>query len=588
MSTHFDLIIRGGTIVDGTGSEPYVADIAVSDGKIAGIGTVSGDADEIIDAAGLIVTPGFVDAHTHYDAQVTWGQRMCPSSDHGVTTVVMGNCGVGFAPCRPQDREMLVQLMEGVEDIPEIVMTEGLPWNWESYGEYLDSLAEREFDIDVGSLIPHAPVRTYVMQKRGAAREPATAGDMAEMARVVVEGLRAGALGFSTSRSLLHRSTTGDLAPTVTAGEDELLTIARAMAPFESGLFQLIDDFHDATEDHSTGFDHMRHLARASGKPIHFSLVQLNDYPGRWQALIKHVEESRAAGCNITAQVFSRPMGGLLGFDMPHNPFSLNPSYDEIRHLPFEQRIERLRDPELRARLVSEWPAEGAHSMFTKLFMNLEPMFPLGNPVNYTPSAEDTVGARAQREGRDMREVAYDLLLEEGGTARLFVPVGNDSDKSFDDVFTLINHPDTVVALGDGGAHYGMLCDASYPTHLLSYWVRDRQGEKKFTLEQAVKRITSDPAKALGLDDRGKLAEGLRADINVIDLENLKLLKPVPKNNLPANGWRIEQKAEGYRATIVNGVVTYRDGEPTGALPGRLIRKQNRETVVQEAALEQA
>ena len=396
MSEQFDLVIRGGTVVDGSGGEPFIADVAVANGKIEKVGAVSGRGREEIDATGLVVTPGFVDAHTHYDAQVTWGHRMCPSSDHGVTTVVMGNCGVGFAPCRPEDRQLLIHLMEGVEDIPEVVMTEGLPWNWESYGEYLDSLSEREFDIDVGSLVPHAAVRTYVMQKRGAEREPATANDMAGMARVVAEGMRAGALGFSTSRSLLHRSTTGALAPTVTAGEEELLTIARALAPFESGLFQLIDDFHDASEERSTGFEQMRHLARESGKPIHFSLVQLNNNPDRWRALIRHVERARADGCDITAQVYSRPMGGLLGFDMPHNPFSLNPSYAEIRNLPVDERIERLKDPVMRERLVNEEPAEDANPMFRRLYVDLSPMFPLGNPVNYTPSEADTVGCAGE------------------------------------------------------------------------------------------------------------------------------------------------------------------------------------------------
>ena len=583
MNGNYDLVIRGGTVVDGSGADPFQADVAIDGGMIVDVGKVAGSGREEIDAAGLIVTPGFIDVHTHYDAQVTWEHRLRPSSDHGVTTVVMGNCGVGFAPCRPEDRDLLIHLMEGVEDIPEVVMTEGLPWNWESYGEYLDALAEREFDINVGSLVPHAPVRAYVMRQRGADREPATAQDMAEMARLVADGMRAGALGFSTSQSLLHRTTTGALAPTVTAGEEELLAIAHALKPFPVGIFQIIDDFHDTTVDRSTGFDHLRHLSQASGMPVHFSLVQLNGRPDQWRALIRHVERANAEGCDITAQVFSRPMGGLLGFDMPYNPFCLNPSYEAVLGLSVDDRIAALKDPALREQLVNEKPSPGQNPNVARLFESLDAMFPLGDPVNYTPTDADTVGARAKREGRDPREVAYDLLLEQDGRAKLFVPVGNDMDKSFDDVFTLIDHEDTIVALGDGGAHYGLLCDASYTTHLLSYWARDRRDEKKFTLQKAVKRLSRDPALSIGLTDRGLIAPRYRADINVIDFEKLRLLAPVPKNDLPSGGWRVHQKADGYRFTIVNGVVTYRDGEPTGALPGRLVRGTSLEKALEAA-----
>lgn len=575
MNAMHDLIVRGGTIVDGSGRSTYEADIAIDQGKIVEIGKISSKGKEEIDARDKIVTPGFVDIHTHYDAQATWEHRIRPSSDHGVTTVVMGSCGVGFAPCRPEDRDLLIRLMEGVEDIPEVVMAEGLPWNWETYGEYLDSLGRRNFDIDIGSLIAHAPIRAYVMRQRGSDREPATSRDMSEMARIVAEGMRAGALGFSTSRSLLHRTKSGELAPTVTAGEEELLAIARAMSQFDSGIFQLIDDFHDTTEAHSTSFDQIRHLSKTGGRPIHFSLVELTSDAGKWRHLIRQVELANREGYDVKAQVFPRPMGGLLGFDMPYNPFCLNPSYVGIRHLDVEARINALRTPELRTKLVSEWPEPGHNPNLTRLFVTLDAMFPLGDPACYTPTEEDTIGARAKREGRDPREVAYDILLEQGGRAKLFVPIGNDGDKTYDDVFSLIEHPDTIIGLGDGGAHYGLLCDASYTTHLLSYWVRDRSRKKKFSIERAVQRITSEPAASIGLRDRGLIAPGYRADLNVIDLDRLRLHSPVPFSDLPAGGWRMHQKAEGYCANVVNGMVTYRDGEATGALPGRLVRGAN-------------
>ena len=570
MAAHFDLVVRNGTVIDGTGGEPREADVAVQEGRIAAIGRIAGAGREEIDARGMAVTPGFVDIHTHYDGQVTWDDRFTPSSGHGVTTVLMGNCGVGFAPCRPQDRDTLIKVMEGVEDIPELVMRAGVPWNWQSFPEYLDALAQRRCDIDFATQVPHAPLRVFVMGRRGVDREPATAADMAAMASLVEEGLEAGALGFTTSRSLFHRTPDGTLTPTITAAEEELAAIARGMGRIGKGVIQLLDDFQDTTADRATEFAMLRRLVALSGRPLSFTLLDISLYPGRWEALLREVERANRDGLPIRGQVAARPVAVLYGLELSFHPFSTCPSYREVADLPLPQKLARLRDPALRARLLGEEPVYSNPQMLA-FMRSVGNMFVLGDPPDYTPAADRRLDARAAALGISPLELAYDLLVAGDGRTILFHPGANYTDCSDANMACMLRHEHTVMALGDGGAHYGLICDASYTTHALTYWTRDRKGER-WPLAWAVQQLTDVPARTIGLGDRGRLATGYKADMNVIDLDRLAVAAPHPVHNLPGGGRRLEQKAEGYRATIVGGEVTYRDGAFTGALPGRLLR----------------
>jgi len=570
MAADFDLVVRNGTVVDGTGSEPLEADVAVQDGRITEIGRVASAGREEIDAKGLAVTPGFVDIHTHYDGQATWDDRFTPSSGHGVTTVLMGNCGVGFAPCRPQDRDTLIKVMEGVEDIPELVMREGVPWNWQSFPEYLDALDARRCDIDFATQVPHAPLRVFVMGRRGVDREPATAVDMATMTSMVEEGLNAGALGFTTSRSLFHRTSEGALTPTITAAEEELAAIARGMGRIGKGVIQLLDDFQDTTADGATEFAMLRRLAKLSGRPLSFTLLDISLYPGRWEILLREVERANRDGLPIRGQVAARPVAILYGLELSFHPFSTCPSYREVADLPLAQKLARLHDPALRMRLLAEEPTYRNPQMLA-FMRSVSNMFVLGDPPNYTPAADQRLDARAAAFGVSPLELAYDLLVSGDGRTILFHPGANYTDCSDVNMGRMLRHEHTVMALGDGGAHYGLICDASYTTHALTYWTRDRKGER-WPLAWTVQQLTDVPAQTIGLGDRGRLAVGYRADINVIDLDHLNVAAPHPVHNLPGGGRRLEQKAEGYRATIVAGEVTYRDGAFTGALPGKLVR----------------
>ena len=564
MARDYDLVVRGGTIHDGTGGEAFEGDVAIKDGRIAAVGEVSGAGAEEIDAKGKIVGPGFVDIHTHYDGQATWESRMQPSSWHGVTTVVMGNCGVGFAPCRPEDHDRLVRLMEGVEDIPLPVLSEGLPWNWESYPNYLDRLAERRFDVDIGSQLPHAALRVYVMGQRGVDREPATETDIAEMAALAKEAMQAGALGFGTSRTLNHRSSDGSPIATLTAGEDELTGIAMGIAAAGRGVLQFVSDFADERAE----FGMLRRVVERSGRPMSFSLVQSPVRPDNYRTLLAQVEDAVAAGLKIKAQVAARPVGVLFGLELTLNPFTPYPVYREIAKRPLAERVALLKDPEFRERLLSH-PPEGRVRGRLKDWGN---MFLIKGMPDYEPKAEDSIAAVAQRTGQAPEIVALDHLVSDDGHAMIYAPVLNYAEGSLEPARQMMSHKDCVPGLSDGGAHVGTICDGSFPTTLLTYWTRDRTLGPKLRLADVFRLQARETARAVGLNDRGVLVPGYRADLNVIDYDNLKLHAPQVAYDLPAGGKRLLQRASGYTATVVAGEVTYRDGEATEALPGRLLR----------------
>ena len=568
MTHAFDLVIRGGVVIDGAGAERFEADVAVVGGRIAKIGKVSGAGAHEIDARGKLVTPGFVDIHTHYDGQAVWSDRLSPSSSHGVTTAVGGNCGVGFAPCRPEHRELLVSVMEGVEDIPEVVMTEGLTWDWQTYPEYLDAIAARPHDIDFASQIPHSAVRVYVMGQRGADREPATADDLARMQGVVREAMDAGALGFATSRLVIHKTGQGDAIPTFQAAETELEAMAMALGDGGRGVLQAV--FGETGRSFEDEIDLLSRLTRLSGRPASFSMAQSNDNPDAWRHVMQHLAAANAEGPPIRAQVYPRPIGVVLGFDLTVNPFSLCPGYQPLAKLPFAERIAALRDPQVRARLLMEDPGQALIPL-ARLGRRFDFMYPLGDPPDYEPAPEDSIAAQAAARGVEPAELAYDLLLENDGRGLLLVALANYGSRSLDPIFSLMTDPNSVLGLGDGGAHYGMICDSSYPTFVLQHWTRERRGQR-LSLEQAVKALAADPAAAVGLGDRGVLSVGRKADINVIDYDRVRLDAPRVLYDLPAGGRRITQGARGYEALIVSGEIVSRHGEATGALPGRLVR----------------
>jgi N-acyl-D-aspartate/D-glutamate deacylase len=568
MDAAYDLVVRGGLVVDGTGVERFEADVALKGGRIAAIGKVSEAGAEEIDAKGRLVTPGFVDIHTHYDGQAVWSDRLSPSSSHGVTTVVGGNCGVGFAPCRPEHRELLVSVMEGVEDIPEVVMTEGLTWDWRTYPEYLNTIERRPHDIDFASQIPHSAVRVYVMGQRGADREPATEDDLAQMQAVVREAIGVGALGFATSRLVIHKTGQGDAIPTWKAAEAELEAMALALKDAGRGVLQAV--FGEPGRSFEDEIDLLSRLTRMSGRPASFSMAQSNEHPDAWRHVMQHLAASNANGPPIRAQVYPRPIGVVLGFDLSISPFSLCPSYQPLAKLPFDERITALRDPQVRARLMMEEPLEAIIPL-ARLGRRFDFMYPLDDPPNYEPAPEDSISAQAAARGVSPAELAYDLLLEHDGRGLLLAALANYGSGSLDPIHSLITDPNSVLGLGDGGAHYGMICDSSYPTFVMQHWTRERRGQR-LSIEEAVKSLTSDPARTVGLNDRGVISVGRKADLNVIDYDGLTLAKPHVAYDLPAGGRRITQGARGYEALIVAGEVVSRCGEPTGSLPGRLVR----------------
>ena len=570
MAHDVDLIVRNGLVVDGTGAEPFNADVAVSGGRIVEVGTVSARGREEIDARGLIVTPGFVDIHTHYDGQVTWESRLVPSSAHGVTTVVMGNCGVGFAPCRPDQHEMLVQLMEGVEDIPHPVLVDGLPWTWESYPEYLDFLATRQYDMDICGYVPHAPVRVYVMGQRGADREPATAADLGQMARIVREAVAAGAMGFSTSRTFFHRSSDGKSTPSFEAAEGELMALALALKDAGKGVMQLITDFEEPDQT----FALLRRLVERSGRPLSVSLLEGTYGPMtlRWRDVLDWAAEATSAALPIKAQVLGRAIGVMLGHELTLNTFYTCESYVKLAHLRFEERIRELQRPDTRARILAEAADPNPTIVLGRLAREFDHMFLLGDPPDYEQPFEQSIAARARRAGVTPEELAYDLMLERGGRNNLYVTLCNYENGSLDSSLSMMRHAGAVLGLGDGGAHCGTICDGSYPTFMLTHWVRDRKRGERVPLPQVVKWLSHDTACAVGLLDRGVIAPGYKADLDVIDFDRLLLHAPEVAHDLPGGGRRLVQRAEGYAATIVSGAVVHRGGEPTGSLPGRLVR----------------
>jgi N-acyl-D-aspartate/D-glutamate deacylase len=563
----YNLVVRGGSVVDGTGVEARTADVAVRDGVIVDVGKVTGVGAREIDADGALVTPGWVDIHTHYDAQATWDSVLQPSSWHGVTTVVAGNCGVGFAPVAPRHHETLIELMEGVEDIPGTALHEGLTWGWETFGEYLDVLDKLNRDIDIGVYIPHDPLRLYVMGERGAAREDATEEDIAEMGRLARLGIEQGALGFSTDRLAFHHTASGDHTPAFGAAARECVGIAREAGRAGRGALNLVSDFDELDVE----FNMLEDMVTRSGMPLSFTLVARDgDNHQRLRGLLARIEKANARGIPIAGQVAARPIGVLLGLQCTLNPFSTNPVFRRIEHLSFTAQADAMRDQEFRRELLAT-PAGAPDFRVGGTLLNAwDKMFVLADPPSYEPDPSESIQAQAARERRLPAEIVYDILLEDGGRGMVYLPLTNYHG-NLDVLKEMIEHPNTMPGLSDGGAHVGAICDASFPTTLLSYWTRDRE-RGRLEVPFVVQRQCARTASFLGLNDRGVLAEGYRADLNVIDYGNLRVRRPEVHFDLPAGGRRLMQRADGYLHTIVRGVETYRDGQATGDLPGRLVR----------------
>lgn len=565
----YDLVVRGGTVADGSGGELFEADVAVDGGRIVEVGRVTGAGAEEIDARGKLVTPGFVDIHTHFDGQVTWDDHFSPSTNHGVTSLLMGNCGVGFAPCRPDQRDKMIDVMEGVEDIPGIVLAEGLPWNWETFPDYMDALEQRRMDADFGVCVPHIPVRVYVMGERAINREPARSEDMRRMAQIVREGIEVGAFGFTTSRVIGHRTAGGEQLPVTTASEDELLTIALAMKAAGRGLFMTAAEF-DTSNGYSSEFRMLERIAEASGQTVTFPLLQYNETPNRWREIADACAQARARGTDIYGQVVGRPVGVLYGLELTQHPFKGCPTYEAIAHLPHPQRAAQMRNGDVKAAILAESEAP-LTTVGVTYPRGYHLFYAMGDPPNYSPDEADRFDNVARRRGVSMAEVAYDTMMAQDGHGLIYFPARNFTAYNLDTVFDMLQREDTVLGLGDGGAHVGGICDGSMQTYLLSYWTRDRQGPR-LSVQKAVETMTSHTANFAGLSDRGLVRAGYKGDLNIIDYDRLNLRPPHVTHDLPAGGRRLSQTAEGYVATVLSGAVTFRDGEPTGALPGRLMR----------------
>jgi N-acyl-D-aspartate/D-glutamate deacylase len=561
-----DLVIRGGTVIDGTGAARVTADVAVDGGVIVEIGSDVGAARRTIDADGLLVTPGFVDVHTHYDAQVAWDPYVTPTSWHGVTTAIMGNCGVGFAPVKAEHREWLISLMEGVEDIPAAVLGAGLPWGWETYGEYLDVLDRDPRAIDIGGMVTHAATRVYVMAERGADhRNQPTDDEVESMAQVVAQALEAGALGFSTSRSRNHKTRDGDPIASLNASERELLGCADGLRRAGRGLIEIAADFVD--NDISSEFALFRALAARSGRPVSLPMTPQHHQPQRHRQLLDLMAQASADGLQFSGQVPIRPVGVMIGLENRLNPFFATPTYQSVAALPLAERLPLLRQPDYRSRIVAE-----AHAL--PAIADLSLTFALGEPLDYEPDNAQSIAAMAAARGLDPLAYAYDLLVSGDGAAFFYRPANSYGDGNFDALRELLSSPFTVPGLGDGGAHCTMISDSSNPTYMLTHWGRDRTRGEQLPVELLVKWHAHDTAALFGLNDRGVLAPGMKADLNVIDFDALRLRRPEMAYDFPAGGKRLVQRADGYRATVVSGEVTYLDGVATGALPGRIVRSR--------------
>jgi N-acyl-D-amino-acid deacylase len=576
----FDLVVKNGLIADGTGDAPFVGDIAITDGVLVQVGgTVTGEATETIDATGLVVTPGFVDVHSHYDGQATFDTALAPTSGHGVTTVVIGSCGVGFAPARPEDHELLITTMESVEDIPAAVLREGLPWDWETFPDYLDALERRNFSIDLAAQIGHVAVRTYVMGARGVANEPATSADIDAMGAIVRAGIEAGALGFSTSRVMGHTTAAGDPVPGTFAGEDELFGIAASMVGAGRAVFQIAESGADGNDPESAlkELDWMRRLSAEFQMPVSFLLLQSAGAPDLWREILDRCLEARADGAELVAQVANRPFGMLLGLTSRH-PFVKRATFARLLadSPSFDDLVTELRKPDVRSTILGEPDTVATGDKYEGIGLLVvhrpEMVFPLAEQPDYEPSQDESVKARSEAIGIDPLELFYDLMLEHDGRALFVVPFFNFAHGDHEAIYEMLIHPASVPGLADGGAHLATICDASMPTYQLSHWVKRRTKGAKLTLEQAVRMHTHDTAALFGLGDRGVLAVGKKGDLNVIDLDALDLLMPRAVADLPAGGVRLTQDAVGYVATVVSGVVTRRNDADTGARPGRLVR----------------
>ena len=566
----YDLIIKNGTIYDGTGEKPFFADVAIKGNKIVAIGELEESSKEVIDAKGKIVAPGFVDIHTHYDGQVTWDPYLRPSTYHGVTTVVMGNCGVGFSPCKPEERDWLISLMEGVEDIPGTALHEGINWQWESFPEYLDTLEGKPLAIDVGTQIPHGAVRAYVMGQRGIDREEASQEEIEQMSQIVKEAIEAGAFGFSTSRTEKHRDSSGALTPSITAHKNELVSIAKSLGEIKSGVLQGISDFYDF----ETEFNIFKEMSESSGRPISITVEQMDQRPDWWHQLLDGIEEAQGEGINMYGQVPPRATGINMGLTATLNPFTFYPSFYELSKQSLEEKVATMKDPAFKEKLLSEDPVSIGNPLVDEITQSFNKMFRLGEPANYEPEPDASFEAIAKEQNISPQEVAYDCLLEKEGKALIYHPLFNYLPGNLDYVERMLNHPYSISGLGDAGAHCGAISDASFPTTLIQHWGRDRKRGKKIPLEKLISMQTLETSRLLGITDRGVLKEGYKADINVIDFENLTLHEPEVLHDLPAGGRRLVQRASGYEYTIVSGQIAFKDGESTGALNGRLIRNQ--------------